>query len=105
MASDEFATSEDVLATMKSVALVPRLKHHSHSFRTIYEAGDHRGRGTGEFFIDYAAYGGSTKKVPRKIIDELESCGKIVRAFPDQTVPAWVLAEDLEHTSKSEPTQ
>ena len=62
--------------------------------RTIYEAGDTRGNGCGEYYIDFATYDGTTAKVPRSLIDALESQGVLRRAFPDQKyLNAWRLAK------------
>ena len=61
--------------------------------RTIYETGDHRGKGTGKFCIDYASFpGGTSEEVSRDVIDELERDGIIQRAYPDAPhLDAWVL--------------
>jgi hypothetical protein len=45
------------------------------------------------FYVDYASYpGGTTEEVPLTLIQDLESEGVIVRAFPDKPeINAWVL--------------
>src|ERR1035441_9608388 len=62
--------------------------------RTIYESGDVRGRGTGRFHIDFAAYdGGTAEEISRVLIDELEREGILTRAFADKpAIDAWVLS-------------
>jgi hypothetical protein len=60
--------------------------------RTIYEAGDRRGNPVGEYFIDFASYGGTSERVPRNLIDQMEQDGSLVRAFPTAShVNAWRL--------------
>ena len=69
---------------------------HRAKCRTIYEAGNKRGYGSGKFYIDYQHYpGGTEEEVPRRVIDKLEKEGVIVRAFPkNPQLNVWRLAND-----------
>jgi len=83
-----------VLTALRTIDDLPKTPHNKQNFRTIYETGDAKGRGTGRFAIDYASFpGGTAEEVPIQIILELERDGLIRRAYPDrQAVKAWVLA-------------
>jgi hypothetical protein len=81
-------TEDELLRIMNHTALIPSSRSKMSGKRTIYEAAGSRGF----FFIDYAAYGGTTEGVPKPLIDRLEAEGKLVRAFPGSPkLNAWRL--------------
>lgn len=89
-------TKNEVLNALRNIAGLPDwTKKQKYVGRSIYETGDSRGRGTGEFQIDFASFpGGTSEYVPRPVIDELERDGLIVRAFADNPkINAWKLKE------------
>ena len=68
-----------------------------HKGRTIYEIGfGRRLRSSSHFNIDFASYpGGTTREVPRQVIDKLEREGIIRRSWPDKPqINAWILTEE-----------
>jgi len=84
-----------LLQILQTTGSLRQTHKDKHAHRTIYEAGDARGKQSGRFFVDYACCpGGSTEEVPYPLICELEVEGLIVRAFPDRNVNAWILASE-----------
>jgi hypothetical protein len=89
-----------VLSALRAIDGLPQWKNRN--FRSIYETGDNRGRGTGEFQIDFASFpGGTTEEVPRRLIDELEREGVIVRAYAPH-INAWKLAAPVSPSTKKD---
>jgi hypothetical protein len=90
-------TRDKVLETLRNVSEVPHSGTGSKR-RTIYEAGDLRGRGSGRFFMDFAAFSGGTgEEVPLNVIQELENERIIMRAYLDKPeIKAWVLRANRE---------
>ena len=90
-------TKEEVLSALRNVEQLPEYRGWQ-KCRTIYEWGDSKGRGTGRFGLDFAAYpGGTAEEVPRSVINELEHEGIIERAFPNApSVNGWKLAPPRE---------
>lgn len=92
---------EQLLKCLRETAQLPFANRKGIKERTIYEGGDRNGRGSSEYFVDFASYpGGSTEQVPRSLIDQLESEGVLIRAFPNApAVNGWVLNRDKEITA------
>lgn len=86
-------TREEVLEALQTIHGLPLDRGARLRGRTIYEAGDINGKGSGRFYIDYAAYpGGTSQQVPLSVIWELESEGLIVRSYSDRPdIASWKL--------------
>ena len=87
-------TEKHLMQIMTNVSTIPFADKFRVKKRTIYEAGKGRKLApSGHFYIDFAAYDGSTEEVSKSLIDRLEAEGKLVRAFPDNPkVNGWVIA-------------
>jgi hypothetical protein len=88
-------TRERLIEVLRNTTALPRMNTAGlprSVIRTVYEGGDRHGNGTGDYYVDYPTYGGTFEKVPRSLIDQMESDGSLVRAFPDDpNVNAWRL--------------